>query len=106
MNKNANTNSNETRGPGRPPKTVKFPSKAFTVNEAIVLNSDNTCALTVRKQINTGVASGNLVRLAKNLALEGAGRPAFRFVTKAVATKRAKDANRRRKPVTVEPVTA
>jgi len=84
MSKNTNTNVTVTRGPGRPPKTVKFPSQgSFTVNQAIKLNSGKTCGLTVRKQINTGVATGNLVKLAENLALEGAGRPAFRFMTKA-----------------------
>jgi len=106
-NNSKNTsNSKSTRGPGAPPKLIKFPRGAFTIAEVVELNP-HVCELSVRNRVNTGLASKTLIRLAENLETEQVGRPSFRFMTKAAsaASRSARKSARTRK-ATPAPVTA
>jgi hypothetical protein len=71
-------NATETRGPGRPAKSVKFPTGTFTV-ATLVANNPGVCKLTLRKNVKSGLASGKLVKVAKTLATGKAGRPSYQF---------------------------
>jgi hypothetical protein len=84
---NTNATENNTRGPGRPPKAIKFPDKSFTMKEVISLNSGNLCGLAVRQKVNAGIASGKLVKLAKKLEKAGPGAPEFRFIRNSKLSK-------------------
>jgi len=84
-NKTARNNTNNTkRGPGAPPKEIKFPRGAFTIASVVALNS-HVCELTVRNKIEAGVASKSLVRLSEDLKTKAVGRPSFRYMTAAAA---------------------
>lgn len=78
-----NTMKNSTaRTVGRPPKTPRWPRTAFTVNSVFTFNQKKICKLTLRNKIEEGLASKKLVKLAKNVERDTAGRPAFRFMLK------------------------
>lgn len=84
MNETNNINTPETtatkRPVGAPQKPITFPKVAFTIKDLVAKNP-NVCPLTIRKRVNTGLASETLIKLAKKQAKEKkAGRPVFRFM--------------------------
>lgn len=80
---------------GAPPKTIKHPRGAFTINQLKELNKGQICELTLRNTVTNGVRGYKLVngkkvsvpvtyvRLPKNFEKDTVGRPNFRFMTKA-----------------------
>jgi len=80
MNK---TNTETKNSVGRPRKSVNLPKVPFTFVDAVKKNP-KACGLTVRKAINSGLASNYLMRLAAKQDKDAkAGRPVFRFIVKA-----------------------
>lgn len=85
--KNSNKNSRKSMkgkwgNVGAPPKTVKWPSRLFTMATLFARNP-NQCQLSLRNKVNDAIDAGTIIQLASKKQPGGSvGRPMSVFVMK------------------------